>query len=800
MKILNFKRRIFTKPILFACMALCSGQLCRAQQSQISTIASDGWANNSVNAVVFRKNSLVTANGYQYAAYYDSDQNLVLAKRKSGGNDWLIEKTRYKGDANDAHKSISIMVDGAGFLHVAWGQHNNALNYARSIASGSLKLGDQLPMISAKENKVSYPEFYKLVNGDLLFFYRDGGSGNGNLMINRYDLGSKSWRRVQDGMIDGEGKRNAYWQMAVDASGTLHLSWVWRESPDVASNHDLCYAKSSDGGLSWQKSTGETYQLPITASNAEYALKILQKSELINQTSMYADAKGRVFIVSYWNSQPGGIPQYHIVFNDGKKWKVNDLSFRKTAFSLSGSGTKKIPISRPQIIAWPNGKGYGAGILFRDAERGNKASIAVNQNLDTKDWKVTDLTTTTLGDWEPSYDTELWKDKSLLNLYIQNVTQVDGEGKADAKPSPVQVLEWKPGMQEGLPTKKEVLNIIDQANGYWQSNNKPEVRSFWDNAAYQTGNMEVVALTGNERYRKYAEDWANYNQWMGAKSTNKAEWKYKYGETDDYVLFGDWQICFQTYIDLYHLKPEAHKIARAKEVMEYEMSTPVSDYWWWADGLYMVMPVMTKLYKTTGNQQYLDKLYEYFVYANSIMYDQEDKLYYRDAKYIFPKHKSTNGKKDFWARGDGWVFAGLAKVLKDLPLNDPHRKEYLSKYMGMAKAILNSQQEGGYWTRSMLDPEHAPGPETSGTAFFTYGLLWGINNGYLKEKTYLPAALKGWHFLTKTALQESGKVGYVQPIGEKAIPGQIVDANSTANFGVGAFLLANCELYRYLKK
>jgi len=347
-------------------------------------------------------------------------------------------------------------------------------------------------------------------------------------------------------------------------------------------------------------------------------------------------------------------------------------------------------------------------------------------------------------------------------------------------------------------TKADVLAKINLANQYWQTNNKPQVRAFWDHAAYHTGNMELYALTQDNNYLKYSEDWAEYNQWMGAKSTDKTKWKYKYGETDEYVLFGDWQICFQTYIDLYHIKPEAHKVARAKEVMDYEMSTPNNDYWWWADGLYMVMPVMTKLYKLTGNKQYSDKLYEYFMYANNIMYDKEEKLYYRDAKYVYPQHKSVNGKKDFWARGDGWVFAGLAKVLKDLPANDPHRAEYLTKYTNMAKAIIKSQQADGYWTRSILDASHAPGPETSGTAFFTYGLLWGINNGYLKEKTYMPAVKKGWDYLTKTALQQDGKLGYVQPIGEKAIPGQVVDANSTANFGVGAFLLAGCEMYRYL--
>ncbi|RZK40054.1 MAG: glycoside hydrolase family 88 protein [Pedobacter sp.] len=345
-----------------------------------------------------------------------------------------------------------------------------------------------------------------------------------------------------------------------------------------------------------------------------------------------------------------------------------------------------------------------------------------------------------------------------------------------------------------------VLAKINMVNQYWQTNNKPQVRAFWDHAAYQTGNMEIYQLTNNEVYRKYAEDWANYNSWMGAKSNDKSQWKYKYGEKDDYVLFGDWQICFQTYIDLYHIQPEAYKIARAKDVMGHQINTENNEYWWWADGLYMVMPVMTKLYKITGGKKYLEKLYEYLSFSNSIMYDQEAKLYYRDAKYVYPKHKSSNGGKDFWARGNGWVFAGLAKVLKDLPKNDPHRKEYLKIFKGMAIAIVHAQQKDGYWTRSMLDPQHAPGPETSGTAFFTYGLLWGINNNILKGKMFLPAAKSGWNFLSEIALQKDGRVGFVQPIGEKAIPGQIVDENSTANFGVGAFLLAGCEYYRFLTK
>jgi unsaturated rhamnogalacturonyl hydrolase len=350
-------------------------------------------------------------------------------------------------------------------------------------------------------------------------------------------------------------------------------------------------------------------------------------------------------------------------------------------------------------------------------------------------------------------------------------------------------------------TKTQVVAIIEKANDYYQAANPKPGWAFWDIAAYHTGNIAAYEVTKKEAYKQYSVAWANHNQWKGAKSDNHAEWKYSYGEKDNFVLFGDWQICFQTYIDLYNLDEvkDEQKIARAREVMEYQMNTPQNDYWWWADGLYMVMPVMTKLYNITGNKLYLEKLYDYHAYAESIMFDNDEKLYYRDAKYVYPKHKSLNGKKDFWARGDGWVFAGLAKVIEDLPKDAPHRSFYIQRFKDMASAIAKSQQPEGYWTRSMLDPEHAPGYETSGTAFFTYGMLWGINNGYLKTKDYLPTAMKGWNYLITIALQPNGKLGYVQPIGERAIPGQVVDVNSTAPFGVGAFLLAAQEMHHLAK-
>lgn len=356
-------------------------------------------------------------------------------------------------------------------------------------------------------------------------------------------------------------------------------------------------------------------------------------------------------------------------------------------------------------------------------------------------------------------------------------------------------------------TADQVKELITRVNTYWQQNNKAETRSFWDPAAYHTGNMEVYKLLKDDKQLDYTRRWAYHNNWSGATEADPSRWKYaNYGEGKDYVLFGDWQVCFQTYIDLYNLAianggtdaDNYFMVKRAKEVMHYEAYSKKDDYWWWSDALYMVMPVMTKMYKLTGDVQYLYKLYENLLYSDRIMLDQETGLYFRDARYVYPNHKSVNGKKDFWARGDGWVLAGLAKVLQDLPKDYKHYKFFVDKFQRLADIVAKTQQKDGYWTRSILDPNHAPGPETSGTAFFAYGIMWGVNNGFLAKKDYKKCIDRAWQYISETAVQADGKVGYVQPIGDRAIPGQTVDANSQANFGVGAVLLAACEYYRYI--
>jgi hypothetical protein len=403
-----------------------------------------GWANNSINTTIFRKNSLVSFHNRQYIAFYNKNGFVVLGKRKLHDTKWALKQTPYKGNVSDAHNVINIMIDGDGYLHMAWNHHNNALHYVKSKTPASLELTNELPMTGKQENKITYPEFYRMPNGNLIFLYRDGESGNGSLVLNEYNIKTKTWKQLHSNLIDGEGQSSAYWQACVDKNGTIHLSWVWRETPDVASNHDLCYACSKDGGLSWQKSTGEIYKLPITTASAEYAFHIPQKSELINQTSMFADDDGHPYIATYWREEGSTIPQYHLVYKTNDIWKKEVLDFRKTAFSLSGAGTKRIPISRPQIIAWKTKNNLSAALIFRDEERGSKVSAAINKNLGKDKWTIVDLTQTSAGSWEPTYDTEFWKTKNILHLFVQNVEQADAEGQSKLPPQMVEVLEWNP--------------------------------------------------------------------------------------------------------------------------------------------------------------------------------------------------------------------------------------------------------------------------------------------------------------------------------------------------------------------
>ena len=401
-----------------------------------------GWASSSVNAVIFRTNSVVTHGRLQYTAYYDDSARVVLARRAVGSDRWTVRTTSYTNDVTDAHNAIAIAVDGGGVLHVAWAEHNRALHYARAIRAGSLELGPSQAMTGKDESRVTYPQFFALRGGDLLFVYRDGQSGRGDVMLDRWSVRAQAWSVVAHPLISGDGARNAYVNgVAIDERGGWHLSWCWRESPDVATNHDVLYAFSPDEGRSWRTSDKRTYSLPIRAATAEVAWAVPQGHELINQTTMTVDARGHPLIATYWRADSSEVPQFRLVWHDGMLWHATQVGARTQPFRLSGGGTKRIPVSRPLVLA---GAGTTVYVVFRDEEFGPGIQVATATDATHTDWRIRTLLNAPVAQWEPTHDPVAWTQSHRLHLFVQRVGQGDAESLEPLPPQPVSILTWVP--------------------------------------------------------------------------------------------------------------------------------------------------------------------------------------------------------------------------------------------------------------------------------------------------------------------------------------------------------------------
>lgn len=434
--------RLFTALCILSASAL-------AAESHLSRITDNAFAGSSVNVVANIRQSVCTHGDTQFAAFYDADGFMVLARRALNSDTsarWETHRTDHRGNVADAHNSISLIVDGAGFLHVSWDHHGNPLNYARSVASHSLELTPESSMTGEREANVTYPQFFALPSGDLLFLYRDGRSGRGSLVLNRYETATQSWRTVQPNLIDGEGKRSPYWAMTVDRVGALHLAWNWRESPDVATNHDLAYARSIDGGKTWTHSNGTPQALPITEATAEYAIRIPQNSNLMNPPFITADDQNRPHILNYWSPTPGAAPQFQILQHDGKSWQHITGPARSEKFSLSGGGTKRPPISRGLLLLSSKSGTSQLHLIYRDDAQHGRVIVASRSGRENSAWSEHPLVDQSVGAWEPSYDARAWDHAQQLHMLVQRAEQRDGNDRSAAQtpPAEISVLTWTP--------------------------------------------------------------------------------------------------------------------------------------------------------------------------------------------------------------------------------------------------------------------------------------------------------------------------------------------------------------------
>jgi rhamnogalacturonyl hydrolase YesR len=332
-----------------------------------------------------------------------------------------------------------------------------------------------------------------------------------------------------------------------------------------------------------------------------------------------------------------------------------------------------------------------------------------------------------------------------------------------------------------IPTTTDVLKIMRRAADYQLETQAAggKKTNGWVRGAFYTGVMALYRASHDEKYLKAAEQWADAFDYKPSTETRNER------HADDLV-------CGQVYLELYELKKDPERLAGIQQRVEKLMATPKAGRvdWWWCDALYMAPPMLARLAHVTGDERYLTYLDEMYWDAHNFLYDPQEHLFFRDKSWFEKETKS--GKHVFWSRGNGWVIAGLARVLEYLPANHPTRQKYVALFQEMAAKLKTLQGEDGLWRPSLIDPEDIPTGETSGTAFDTFAMAWGINHGLLDREQYLPTVLKGWRALCDKVTSE-GKLGYVQ--GVAGGPGA-VKPEFTHEYAVGAFLLAGSEIMK----
>ncbi len=319
----------------------------------------------------------------------------------------------------------------------------------------------------------------------------------------------------------------------------------------------------------------------------------------------------------------------------------------------------------------------------------------------------------------------------------------------------------------------------------------------WTNGALYAGMVDYASIAGNDIYYKWLRGIADKLKWTYYIHENPLR---RY-HADDYCVG-------QAYIELYRKYHDKNMIKPIRAYLDQMLKDPAKgdlkfvntkDYWatqrWsWCDALFMGPAVWAKMGNVTHKKKYLDFMYSEYKATTDYLYDKEESLYFRDSNYF--TRKEANGAKVFWGRGNGWVFAGLPIIIRELPANYQNRDFFTKIYKDMAARLLTLQQPDGSWHASLLDPASYPNPEMSATAFFVYGFVWGINNGYLEKDKYLPVVVNGWKAMV-SAVWPDGKVGFIQPIG--ADP-KAVTREMTEVYGVGGFLMAGSEICRMIEK
>ena len=348
-------------------------------------------------------------------------------------------------------------------------------------------------------------------------------------------------------------------------------------------------------------------------------------------------------------------------------------------------------------------------------------------------------------------------------------------------------------------TKKEVLEVANRANDYfmakWSDPTVPTnfkvVRpsNLWTRSVYYEGLLALYGQDPQQRFLDYVDKWAVFHKWGPYKGDMK-------------TFDADYQCCAQIYCTRYFMEGGEEKYRTMQKNFDNQIASGNNRRWTWIDAIQMAMPAYAMMSRITEDRKYIDYAMRSYIWTRDTcggrLFNTDEGLWWRDANFVAP-YKESDGQNWYWSRGNGWVFTALCRVMDQLSPKDKYYKLLKDDYLMMAQALLKVQREDGFWNASLLCEENYGGKETTGTALFVYGLVWGVRNGLLTEKEYLAPALKAWKGMVDNCIRKNGSLGYVQGTGARPEDGQPATATSTPDFedyGIGCFLLAASEVYK----
>lgn len=317
-------------------------------------------------------------------------------------------------------------------------------------------------------------------------------------------------------------------------------------------------------------------------------------------------------------------------------------------------------------------------------------------------------------------------------------------------------------------------------SGRWHNRSLAHDDNDWTSATFHMGLYHFGRTVNEPRYHDWLKELCVKNEW-------KLRVHHKGHEHADDHAMG------QVYLYFYEQEKDPDMIADTQRRFDAILSgsTGWRKQWTWCDALFMGPATWARLAKVTGDRRYLDFMHEQYRMSYDLLWNPQDQFFYRDKKRFDNREK--NGAHEYWARGNGWVFGGLAYMIPDLPQDWDGRAFYIDLFRQMAGALKRTQRSDGTWSMSILaDESEYPVKEISGTAFFVFGMAWGVNAGILDRATYEPVIMKGWDAMVG-CVNEDGMPGYVQGIG--AAPGGSFP-DYTEIYGVGGFLAAGAEICR----